>query len=232
MKSKLPRPLVNAIKSIYIPYLRKKWSKDPIVKGWIQNGQITDSEIDWLVLNWQKHGSPKPPPPKIKQEMVTNTAKEYGCDFLVETGTYKGDMIFAQLDNFSKLYSIELSKEYWNDAKERFKNSPHVTLLLGDSGAELPKLTPTLNGKGLFWLDGHYCGGVTAKSDIECPIYNELDAIFNHNNGHVILIDDARDFVGKNDYPTIEELRSYVMKKAPEYSLEVRNDVIYILPNK
>jgi hypothetical protein len=231
MKSALPRPFVNLAKAIVIPVLRNKWKKNETVKGWINNGLINDGEIDWLVLNWHKHKSPIPPPPKIKQKIVAELGQKYNCKALVETGTYKGDMIFAQLNNFEDLYSIELSPQYHSEALTRFKNNKHVNLIIGDSGTELPKLTPKLNKKTLFWLDGHYCGGITALSTIECPIFAELDAIFTSNaERHMILIDDARDFVGKNDYPTIDELRKFVESYNQNYKLEIIDDVIRIYP--
>ncbi|MFM2394277.1 MAG: hypothetical protein RLZZ546_2259 [Bacteroidota bacterium] len=230
MKSSLPRPFVNLAKKIIIPILRNKWKKNPIVIEWIKKGFINDGEIDWLVLNWQKHGTPIPPPPKVKQLMVEAMGKKYNCKALVETGTYKGDMIFSQLNNFEELYSIELSEDFYNNAKIRFSKNLHVNLIQGDSGVELPKLTPQLTKKTLFWLDGHYCGGETAQSEVECPIYKELQAILDQNIEHMILIDDARMFNGTRDYPTLEELEKYVFEKFPGFQLKVENDVIVIDP--
>ncbi len=231
MKSTFPRPIVNLVKSVYIPHLRKKWKKHPLVQEWINDGLINDSEIDWLVLNWQKHNFPKPPPPKVKQLFLSKYAKEFGCKILVETGTYKGEMISAQLKNFTEIHSIELSDKYYQDALITFKEEPHVHLHKGDSGLVLPNLAPTLKSKTIYWLDGHYCGGVTAKSDVECPIYAELDAVFSSGDYHVVLVDDARDFVGKNDYPTIQELKNYLLNMKHPYTLEVESDIIKILPN-
>ena len=230
MKSNLPRPLVNLAKAIIIPILRNKWKRHTTVKQWIDQDMINDDEIDWLVLNWQRHGRPIPPPPKIKQKIVAEIAKNYGCKALVETGTYKGDMIFAQLANFDELYSIELSEEFHQQALQRFEKFPHVKLLQGDSGEELPKLTPKLKLKTLFWLDGHYCGGETAQSALECPIYNELKSILLENKNHVILVDDARMFNGTRDYPTLEELNKYINQNFVNYTMKVVNDVIEILP--
>ena len=228
MKSSLPRPLVEAAKAIIIPLLKIKWKRNDIVKSWIAERKINEEEIDWLILNWQRHGKPIPPPPKIKQEIIANYCKEFKCKILVETGTYKGDMIFAQLNNFEQLYSIELSNEYYNNAKIRFKDHPKVSLILGDSGIELPKLVQKLNDKTLFWLDGHYCGGVTAQSEVECPIYAELECIFKSNLNHVILIDDARMFNGTRDYPTLDELQIFVSKLNSDLYLDVKQDIIFI----
>ncbi len=232
MKSKLPRPLVEAAKKVVIPVLRNKWKKHPIVSEWVSQGYIDDEEIDGIVLNWYIHKKPVPGPHKIKQLTIKELGDEYGCSYLVETGTYRGDMLNAQKDNFEKLFSIELSEDFWNKAKERFKGVDKINLLQGDSGKVLPQLAPTLDKPTLFWLDGHYCGGVTALSDIECPIYAELDAVFDNNKNHVVLIDDARDFVGERDYPTIAELTSYIKNKDSNYDLSVKDDMIRVVYKK
>lgn len=231
MKSKLPRPIVNLAKKIIIPILRNKWKKHPQVAEWVRNGLMDDVEIDSIVLDWQKFRGPFSPPHKIKQLRIKEYAEKYGCKVLVETGTYRGDMLEAQKKNFTKLYSIELSTEFWEKAKQRFKNDAHITLLQGDSGEVLPKLAPTLDQKTLFWLDGHYCGGSTALSAIECPIYAEIDAVFKNNMGHVMLIDDARWFKGERDYPTIPDLTTYIKKINPNYSVTVADDIIRVVEN-
>jgi hypothetical protein len=222
---------VNAAKKIIIPILRNRWKKHPVVADWLKKGYIDDKEIDFIVLDWNRYNAPTPPAHKIKQIALEETGKKYNCRILVETGTFRGDMMEAQKKNFDILYSVELSEEFWKAAKERFKNEPHIRLLQGDSGEVLPKLVPQLEQKTLFWLDGHYCGGDTALSAVECPIYAEIDAVVKNNKGHVMLIDDARLFIGKRDYPTIPELTAHVKKVAPSYSVSVVDDIIRLLPS-
>lgn len=229
MKSKLPRPIVNLAKKVVIPVLRNRWKKNPMVAEWIKKGYINDDEIDFIVMDWNRYNAPTPPPHKIKQLAIAEFGKKYDCKILVETGTFRGDMIEAQKNNFDKLYSVELSVDFWEKAKQRFKNDTHINLIQGDSAEVLPKLVPTLNQPTLFWLDGHYCGGTTALSAVECPIYAEIDAVFKSNKGHVMLIDDARLFIGKRDYPTISELTKYVKNINPNYSVTVVDDMIRVV---
>lgn len=165
-----------------------------------------------------------------KQEALRQIKNQYSLNVLVETGTYLGDTLFALYPDFNKLYSIELSEHYFERAKKRFSNYPKISLIQGDSGKELFKLIPQLKEPALFWLDGHYSAGLTAKGDKECPVYEELAAIFQSSLKHVIVIDDARAFVGKNDYPTIEELKSYVLKNRPDTTIKIENDSIRLLP--
>jgi hypothetical protein len=232
MKSTLPRPIVNLAKKFVIPYLRNKWKKNPVVADWINKGYIEDDEIDFIVMDWNRYNKPTPPPHKIKQLTITELGKKYNCDILIETGTFRGDMMEAQKNNFEKLYSVELSTEFWAKAKQRFKNDSHINLLQGDSGFVLPKLIPTIDKKALFWLDGHYCGGATALSEIECPIFAEITEILKSDKNHVILIDDARLFIGKRDYPTIKELKEHIKNINLNYSVSVADDIIHVIPTQ
>lgn len=232
MKSKLPRPIVNLAKKVVIPFLRNRWKKNPVVAEWVQKGYISDEEIDFIVMDWNRYNAPTPGPHKIKQLTIAELGKKYGCKILVETGTFRGDMMEAQKNNFDKLYSVELSVDFWEAAKKRFKNDSQINLLQGDSGEVLPKLVPTIEQPALFWLDGHYCGGKTALSAIECPIYAEIDAVFKNNIGHVMLIDDARLFIGKHDYPTIPDLTKYIKNINSDYSVSVIDDMIRVVAVK
>jgi hypothetical protein len=83
----------------------------------------------------------------------------------------------------------------------------------------------------LFWLDGHYSGGVTGIGSLETPIIKELQTIFNHplSKKHVILIDDARLFNGTRDYPKIEELQVFVKTQKENLEFYVENDIIVVL---
>jgi hypothetical protein len=82
----------------------------------------------------------------------------------------------------------------------------------------------------LFWLDGHYSGGITSSADLHSPINAELDAILGHAIAtHVILIDDARLFTGRDGYPHLDEVLAAVRSNG-RYSAEVSADIIRLLP--
>ncbi len=175
---------------------------------------------------WEKAGKPIPPPNKVKQEVVAKVAIEKRIQTLVETGTYLGNMVFAQRKKFKKIYSIELSPVFFEKAVKRFKSYSHIKILFGDSAEVLPDIIKELKEPALFWLDGHFSGGETAESN--CPVLNELEAITNSPIVHEILIDDARCFDGTNGYPSLEEIGKLLKKKVDTHRIEVNLDIIRI----
>jgi len=182
------------------------------------------------LADWEKNGRPVPPPHIIKQRVVKEYKERFNINTLVETGTYLGEMVEAQLNNFSKIISIELKNEFYRRAKEKFRNNSTVELLQGDSGKKLAEVVPRLNEPALFWLDGHYSGGKTARGDKDCPVPEELDSILKSNYAHIILIDDARMFNGTGDYPDIPQIEGMIKSRNRSYQLEVKDDIIRLTP--
>jgi len=178
---------------------------------------------------WEQAGKPIPPPPALKQKTVTEYAKRFSLDTLVESGTYLGEMVHATKNIFKKIYSVELSKVLYEQAKNKFSRFDHVVIIQGDSAEVLPDILTNIGQRSLFWLDGHFSGGTTAKGRKKTPIMQELQHILGHPiAGHVILIDDARCFNGKDDYPTMKQLKTLILKKHPDWVIEIRDDIIRV----
>ena len=183
------------------------------------------------LVEWERNGKPVPPPHIVKQRMIQAYSKKYGLKILVETGTYYGDMIDAMKDVFDVLYSIELSRELYEKARIRFRGLKHIKLICGDSGVEIKDIVGRLDQPALFWLDGHYSGGVTAKGSKDTPIYDELTSILDSPvKDHVILIDDARCFGRDQDYPSIQELSDFIRAKRADLIILVQDDCMRITP--
>jgi len=181
------------------------------------------------VRNWNKKGNPIPVPDVVKQRAVKKYAKIFSVETFIETGTYLGDMVDAVRDTFKKIYSIELDATLCDQAKKKFSKHHNISIFHGDSSKVLPVILADISEPCLFWLDGHYSGGITAKGDFNTPIMQELNCILDHTiRGHVILIDDAREFNGYNDYPTIEELKKRIFKKYPDWKFDIKDDIIRI----
>jgi hypothetical protein len=138
-------------------------------------------------------------------------------------------MVAAQLHAFNRIYSIELDRALASAAQVRFAASPHVTILQGDSGRVLPEILRGIQSPCLFWLDGHYSEGITARGDRVTPILAELTAVLSHSvHGHVALIDDARLFDGTDDYPTLDDLRRWLTDHWSGSVMEVSDDIIRV----
>jgi hypothetical protein len=180
-----------------------------------------------VYTSWKSEGELLPPPHAVKQKVISDYQKKYNAKILVETGTLHGEMIEAQKRDFNKVYSIELDTTLYKEALKRFIYDRHVKLVNGDSGTKIFEIIDEINEQAIFWLDGHYSGTYTAMGAEECPILGEIDGVFSGKlNNHILLIDDARCFVGVNSYPTKEELFAYVLKYNKKYIMTVECDII------
>ena len=127
----------------------------------------------------------------------------------------------------ARIVSIELDDRLYAAARRRFAGQPNVELLHGDSGALLPGILSGLDRPALFWLDGHYTGASSARTEVDSPIVAEIEALLRHPvQGHVVLIDDAREFCGTGGYPTIDELRVMILERQPLSQFAVADDIV------
>lgn len=186
---------------------------------------------------WQRivrvfNPGPKLPSHAQKQAVIRQFAQKYGVQYLVETGTCHGDMVAAMQPEFKKIISIELADKFYHEVCERFKGAANVELIHGDSAKKLPEVVAKLEGRAIFWLDGHYSGGDTARGEQDTPVNDELRAIFKSGApDHIVLIDDARCFGTDPSYPSIQYLRELVQTLRPGWNFEVAGDSIRIFPN-
>ena len=186
----------------------------------------------WKIKKWEKEGNPFPPPPVYKHQTLRNHADQYNLKIFVETGTLYGDTIAAMMDSFDHLFSIELSRKYYEISKKRFAGKDKVSIIHGDSGIEIEKVLEKIDLPALFWLDGHYSSGDTARGDKDTPILEELTHIFNtQQKGHVIIIDDAVSFGNDPGYPSFEELCNHIKRYRPDVIIEMENNIIRITPS-
>ena len=184
-----------------------------------------------IVQRWKQKGKPIPPPPQVKHHIIRKIQEHYHYPILVETGTYKGDTIQALKKSFRQIYTIEIGEELFRDAQRRFRKEAHIHVLHGDSGHLLNKVMKEIDAPAIFWLDGHYSGKLTARGTIESPILDEIDAVCSKmEQRHVILIDDARSFSGK-DYPSLSRLEDHFFQHCPDYQMQVKDDIIYFTPH-
>lgn len=185
------------------------------------------------LIEWRKCERTVPIPHLLKQRILKAYARKFKIKIFIESGTYYGDMVEAMKDDFDLIYSIEISEELYKEASKRFKKEENIEIIQGDSGIELLKIINKITQPTLFWLDGHYSAGLTARGDKDTPILEEFDYIFNaEERGHVIIIDDARCFGTDPAYPSIEELSNFIFTKRPDTNIDIPDDCIRITQNR
>jgi len=170
--------------------------------------------------------------PHIRKRLtIKYYSNKYKTRTFVETGTYLGDMISAMSRHFTEIHSIELFRPLYEKARVRFAGKDNIHLYFGDSSTGLAYILTKIKSPAVFWLDAHYSGGNTAQGTKKTPILKELDQIFKHSvKEHIILIDDASDFTGLDDYPRIEQIENYVKQSMPGYTVLVKDNMIHIIP--
>ena len=149
-----------------------------------------------IIREWQRQGCPLPPPPEVKHATIRQYGKRFRLDVLVETGTYFGDTIAATKNHFADIYSIELSPELHQGARERFKGDQRVHLLLGDSGSVLKQILATITRPPLFWLDARFAFGDRNGTLplYSCSQYSGLASLYSRNLKHFgMTLDQSED---------------------------------------
>ena len=184
------------------------------------------------IKEWEDAGFPVPPPHIVKENTVRHFQNEYNCNTFIETGTYLGDMIEGVKNDFTTIYSIEVSEPLYQFSKDRFKNESNIQIYHGDSGSCLESILQRVNESVVFWLDAHYSGGITSIGAKGCPIYEELSVIIEHivknKIGHIILIDDTRCFVGDALFPSVDDIEAFLNKSKLRFKLYIKNDIMRI----
>lgn len=155
--------------------------------------------------------------------------------YFIETGTCWGGSTQNALDSgcFTNIYTIELGKHLYRHACKKFSAFPNVHVLLGDSQMILPALLQKIDAPATFWLDGHYSGGNTVRSNCNSPIVAEIKSICSHHiKTHTIIIDDVRSFgTIWFDYIKIEDVIAKIRLCNSRYQISyvdgnVPNDIL------
>lgn len=191
--------------------------------------------LRWELKRWRAAGAKAVPLPHlVKQQTVREYASRFPVTVFIETGTYLGFMTAAVSHQFSVIYSIELDPLLWARARRKFKRYRHINIIQGDSACVLPNILNGISEPCLFWLDAHYSGGLTTRSELQTPIIVELNQILSHARRnrlkHILLIDDARGFDGRNDYPTLEAVHKLFAEANLNYVFDVKDDIIRAHP--
>lgn len=160
-------------------------------------------------------------------------------DVFIETGTFEGATIEIANRYFEKIYSIELSSEYYEKASTKYKEFPKIKCIHGDSSVELSNIIQNIKKTSvLFWLDAHWCVAKNTAGQLsQCPLLDELDAIGSLNSESIILIDDARLYLAPppaphevSQWPCIDDIAKKLYEISSIHNLMIVNDVIIYYP--
>lgn len=135
-------------------------------------------------------------------KIVVDLLDEDGDDYniFVESGTLEAETTINLQQYFDKVHTVELSEKYYNLSKEKINELgiENVSIHFGDTIDILPQLLSSLSNedKCIFFLDGHWSSGDTAKGRKDCPLIEEcksIDSLYLSEKG-IIIIDDYRLF--------------------------------------
>lgn len=159
-----------------------------------------------------------------RRALFEHTIKEFACDAIIETGTYKASttLYFSQFAD--TVISLESSSRYFTYARLRTANVKNIEILRGRSQDLLPGILgrPALRGKRIFfYLDAH--------GDGKMPLEYELRTIAELTKENLIMIDDF-EVPGDSgyrfeNYGGTERLSLSYLKR-----LDLRRDLFVFLP--
>ena len=145
----------------------------------------------------------------LKRQILKSLITSYDLKTFVETGTYLGDTSLYLSRVVKKGSTIEVSKFLYTRAKFRLRKKKNIEVLLGDSVEVLGNILGAINTPCLFYLDGHFSGGISSSAkNYSSPLNLELEIIksFHFLKGSIIVIDDARELGRTDGYPEINEI--------------------------
>jgi hypothetical protein len=171
-------------------------------------------------------------------ELITRLLSEVEIVNFVETGTYRGETAAWASTHFKNVFSIEYSKDFYEQAAARYAHLSNVQFIYGDSRGELSKLITSLDGLTLFWLDAHWCGGGgTFGEQDQCPLLGEIEIVNQARPESLIFVDDARLFAAPptqqfdlNQWPNISAVISTLSARHPQRYVMITEDVIVAVP--
>lgn len=177
--------------------------------------------------------------------IIKEFLKEIEISAIVETGTAGGLSINEAAKYFTGCYTIELQEDRKVSVPE------NVSCLFGNSIDLLPGLVKKfikqkelLEEGGynyvLFWLDSHFDGDKPKDSPYkDCYLLEELDIISQYSQDALVVIDDARLFLGQpphpNDasqWPTIQQIFKKFNESFPYHYTTITDDYIISVPDR
>lgn len=185
----------------------------------------------------------------VPMYLIKEFIEQVQIDVFVETGTASGGSIKEASKYFNECHTIEL-----NEGRPKYDPSiKNITWHTGNSIDVLPDIVRGLlkhkeeNGMQpedyrycLWWLDSHFDGDKPKNSPFkDCYLLEELDIISQYAQDSIIIIDDARLFMGypphpnePKEWPTIQQTFAKFKDKFEYYFVTVCDDYIIAFPDR
>lgn len=173
--------------------------------------------------------------------LVNPIIEQHEVKIFVETGTAGGASVRKAAELFEKCYTIELIED--RAVKEGAPENIHF--MTGSSpellGGVIDNLLITRGDERqnvLFFLDAHYSGDTLNETGFpECPLMDELKVIGRYSEDAIIIIDDARLFLGHPPYPNnpkewplIQDIFIELRNLFPHHYATITDDYILCVP--
>jgi len=192
---------------------------------------IRDARAHLQYPIWLLRGMPYPDNHVYKTRRIATYGKQFHCMTFIETGTFYGQTVNAVSRHYKSVYSIEIFQPLYDYNVAQFSERSNIKILLGDSVSILPPVIALIEGRAIFWLDGHYSGAGTGVGSKPSPLIEELQMIMHaRQNDHCILIDDRRLLGLDSGYPSVEEVTSLLRAINPNYTILHDQDCIVAVP--
>jgi hypothetical protein len=174
----------------------------------------------------------------IDLRLATELRDELGLKRAIETGTYRGLTARALAPVFGSVVTIELSRSLHERAARALGDLPNVEAIQGDSRQVLAGIARAETAT-LYFLDGHWSGGVTDGASDECPLLGELATIGSGHPQDCLVIDDARLFTSAPppphdpaQWPTIIEVFDAIRSERPGHAVTLIDDQVLAVPQR
>jgi hypothetical protein len=170
-------------------------------------------------------------------DLILALKKEFDLRDFVETGTFHGETALWASAHFERVVTIENSPELYASTKPKLGQKPNISFIQGNSKTTLPAVVSKLARPSVFWLDSHWCGGLTHGKKDECPLLEEIHAFQHSELSHFLFIDDARLITSPpphphnaNQWPPLFDVFEALHSGNHQYYVVIVEDVIIAVP--
>lgn len=193
----------------------------------------------------------------VPLEMINEIIKGFEVNYFVETGTAGAESIVEASKYFQNCYTIELIEgrtPFYKEEIFRDENDPtiveyipvkinypeNINFSVGDSIEILPKINSIIKDNyAVYWLDAHYSDPIPSPDDCtECPVLKEIEVV-SSNQKAIIVIDDARLFLGTppeplkpNQWVDIYTLFIELNKNFNSHHITIIDDYVVAVPKE